>query len=332
MTSQLNSEVHGSRIGLTERIESKARTVAGMARNRLGLDGGTDDSLRLLTGAAAIHAQRAGRHTFRHLWDAEISVFSQWGEDGILTYLCDVLDLVKPRALELGAGNFTECNTRFLAEHRSASVVAVDGRSDLASTIRSLGLEWKTTVMALEQWITPDNVGDICSRARNFMGGIDILSLDIDGNDYWVAQALDLTSVSVIVVEYNAIFGSSVAVTVPRNDNFDRTQAHSSWLYFGASLRAFVDLFARRGFDLVGTNRVSTNAFFVRRDEAALMDFPLPDPESLAPYVDLRIRESRDLNGALNYLRGDARSEAIQDLALVDLDTNEPSTLHSLIR
>ena len=321
------AEVPAGRNTLVGRIEGTARTVVDLARNKLRSENEFTDRMRLMTGRAAIHAQRSARHTFKYLWDAEVSVYSQWGEDGILDYLCDGMDLVKPKALELGAGNFIECNTRFLAEHRSASVVAVDGRNDLASTIASLGLEWKTTVMALEQWITPGNVGEICARAREFMGGIDILSLDIDGNVYWVAETVDLTSISIIVVEYNAIFGATASVSVPRDDSFDRTEAHFSWLYYGASIRAFVDLFSRRGFDLVGTNRVGTNAFFVRRGVFTFENLSLPDPDDLVPYVDLRVRESRDRNGALNYLGGNARREVIKDLPFIDVNTREQTTL-----
>lgn len=327
MATQLDSKITASRNTLAGRLEGRARAAAGLARDRLRIEKGPSDSARLMNGTAAIHAQRSARHTFRHLWDAEVSVYSQWGEDGILDLLCDAFQLVKPKALELGAGNFSECNTRFLAEHRSASIVAVDGRTDLVSSIRSSDLEWKTTIMALEQWITPDNVEEICFLARDFMGGLDILSLDIDGNDYWVAQAIDLTSVSIIVVEYNAIFGGAAAVAVPRNDTFDRTQAHYSWLYFGASLRAFVDLFAQRGFDLAGTNRVGTNAFFIRRGQVVLPNLQLPRRDDLSPYVDLRLRESRDRDGKMTYLAGSARREVIKDLPLIDVNTGKATTL-----
>jgi hypothetical protein len=279
---------------------------------------------------AAILAQRAARGTFRHLWDSEVSVFSQWGEDGILDYLCEALDMVKPKALELGVGNYTECNTRFLAHYRSASVVAVDGRNDLIDTIGSLDLRWKTTIMALEQWITPDNVQEICAQARDFMGDIDILSLDIDGNDYWVAEAIDLTTVRMIVVEYNPVFGAGDPVSVPRNDTFNRSDAHYSCLYYGASLRAFIDLFSSRGFDLVGTNRVGSNAFFVRRNEASFDQLVLPDPQNLDRYVDWRVRESRSVNGELTFLTGSARREMIEDLPLVNVNTRSLTNLASL--
>src|ERR1700712_2670133 len=97
-------------------------------------------------GMPAILAQKAARPSFRHLWDAEVSVFSQWGEDGILDHLCDFTGLARPSVVEFGAADFQECNSRFLAEYRNANVLAVDGRPDLASTVNRLDVGWRSTV------------------------------------------------------------------------------------------------------------------------------------------------------------------------------------------
>jgi hypothetical protein len=283
---------------------------------------------QLRQGMPAILAQKAARPAFRRLWDAEVSVFSQWGEDGILDYLCDHLRLGRPSIVEFGAADFQECNSRFLAEYRNANVLAVDGRPDLRSTVNKLIVGWRTTVECVEAWITPDNADGMLTQARDAFGGVDIVSLDIDGNDYWVAESLDLAGVSVVVVEYQPLFGGALPVSVPRNDLFDRTKEHYSWLYYGASLRAFVDLFQARGFTFVGTNRPVNNAFFVRSDR--LGDFPLelPDPASdLAEYVDVRIRESRDRSGKLDHLSGQARVDVMADLPLVNTASGEVTTV-----
>jgi hypothetical protein len=125
------------------------------------------------------------------------------------------------------------------------------------------------------------------------------------------------------VIEYNPIFGATMSVSVPRDDHFDRTQAHSSWLYFGASIRAWVDLFSPQGFTLVGTNRAGNNAFFCQT--AQLNHIPLPpiDTSDLTPFVDWRVRESRDSHGNLSYLAGADRIQAIADLPLVDVTTGK---------
>ena len=284
-------------------------------------------------GMPAILAAKAARPAFRRLWDAEVSVFSQWGEDGILDYLCDFLGLGRPSVVEFGAADFQECNSRFLAEYRNANVFAVDGRPDLERTVHSLNVGWRTTVHAVQAWITPDNADGLLARARTEFGGVDIVSLDIDGNDFWVAQSLDLTGVSVVVVEYQPLFGAELPLSVPRNDAFDRTQEHYSWLYYGASLRAFIDLFAAQGLVFVGTNRPVNNAFFVRADRLEGFPLELPDVESgLAEYVDVRIRESRDREGNLDHLSGKARTDVMAEMPLVNTSTGEQTTVSAALR
>jgi hypothetical protein len=152
------------------------------------------------------------------------------------------------------------------------------------------------------------------------LGGVDLVSLDIDGNDYWVAASLSFEDVSIVVVEYNALFGPTHPVAVPRDDYFDRSKAHFSWLYYGASLRAFVELMWTRGFSFLGTNKACSNAFFVRRSQ--LIAFPLNPPSTdLECYTDCRVRESRDLSGKLSYLSRDRGLALIGHLPLIDTST-----------
>lgn len=300
------------------------RLVRRVLPHDLGLE---REQLAYRLGEVAALAQRAARPTFSDLWDAEFRVFSQFGEDGILDYLCDCLGLVKPRAVEFGAGNFSECNTRFLAERRSASVVAVDAREDLSTSLASRDLYWKTSVWPVQSWITPETAPEILRRAREQMGGVDVLSLDIDGNDYWVADALDFGEITLVVVEYNALFGARRAVSVPREDSFDRMAAHHTGLYFGASIRAWLHLFESRGYVFLGTNRVGNNAFFCRRERAPSVSLSLPDTTDLERYVDWRLRDSRDAAGALTYLTGPDRLRAIEHLQLVDVATGDRLTV-----
>lgn len=286
-----------------------------------------NDSLKFRIGEAALLSQKAASGAFVHLWDAEVQVYSQWGEDGILDFLCDCLGLAKPRVLELGAGNFAECNSRFLAEHRNASVVAVDARKDLSEIMRSIPLYWRTSLFPIEDWITPESAPLLLSKAKSLMSEVDIISLDIDGNDYWVAESLDMAGVQLFVVEYNALLGHEQPVTVPRDDRFDRATAHSTWLYFGVSLRAWVYLFEQRGFTFIGTNRAGCNAFFCESEQARKIPLSKPSTIDLAPYVDWRVRESRDPEGNLSYLAGPDRVDAIGSLPLVNVVTGEMTSV-----
>jgi hypothetical protein len=84
------------------------------------------NNLKFLLGQSAILSSRAASNNFKDLWDAEVKVYSQWGEDGILDYICEAIGISKPNVIEIGAGNFIECNSRFLAESRNANIIAVD--------------------------------------------------------------------------------------------------------------------------------------------------------------------------------------------------------------
>lgn len=287
---------------------------------------------KILMGTAAVNQNKFYNKQFKNLWDAEVRVFSQWGEDGILDYLCFELGLVKPKVLELGSGNFTECNSRFLAENLNASVVAVDSRRDLIPTLESLPVYWKTSILPINMWITPKTIIEIQEKALDFLEKIEIISLDIDGNDYWVAKNLDLSDVKIIVVEYNPLFGSEKAVSIPRKDDFDRTSAHFSNLYYGVSLKAWTNYFGEHNFKFIGTNRVGNNAFFIAGDYANNLSIPLPNLSDLEKYVDWRVRESRDKNGRLTYLSNTDRQRLIADMPLVNLETKEEIFVRDLIK
>lgn len=272
-------------------------------------------------GQTSIISSRAASHKFENLWDAEVKVYSQWGEDGILDFIFSKLGVLKPRVIEVGAGNFSECNSRFLAEFLNASVVAIDNRPDLIAEIDRSDLRWKTHIKGIQTWVTTKNINNLISEGHEFMGGVDLLSLDLDGNDYWILKEADLNSIKVVVLEYNPLFGSQKALTVLEEDSFDRTQKHYSWLYYGASLKAYVELMAEKGFKFIGTNRVGNNAFFVVNFSAHLVPFS-PNSEDVR-YFDWRIRESRDETVRLNYLSGLERQAEIATLPLLDINENE---------
>lgn len=265
------------------------------------------------------------------LSDYGFSVWSQTDEDGILCFLLTRLNLKKPRCLEIGAGNFLESNFRFLAEVMNASVVAVDAREDLEREVRKLSVAWLAPVVPLRTWVTPNNINEIMVHAASDIGEIDILSIDLDGNDYWVLEAASLDNVKLISVENNPLLKSSVPVSIPRNDQFYRFDAHHSGLYWGASLGAFVHLLTSRGFRLVGRNSKGFNAYFVKSEivenDALLNQF--------AGSIDLSsetwgIREGRDAAGKLTF---ENPAHSIKDagtLPLVNVATGEQITLATI--
>ncbi len=295
-------------MGIKRYLHSQARRM--ISRELQGL--------RFAIGQAAMLSSRMHSSNFQDLWDAEVKVYSQWGEDGILDYLCEKLKISKPSIIELGSGDFQECNSRFLFENRNANVFAVDARQDLDSSVATNNETWKSHFFSKQTWITPENVNALIGEATENTGFVDILSLDLDGNDFWILKNANLQGIRIVVVEYNPLFGSRSKVTVPRDDAFDRTTKHPSWLYYGASIQAFIELLQGKGFTFIGTNRVGNNAFFIASGFDEMV--PLRPRTNLSVYTDWRIREARSRSGELSLTSGLDRLKEISEMELVNLD------------
>jgi len=279
--------------------------------------------IKIMLGQQAILASRALYPNIKKLHDAEVKVFSQWGEDGVLEYLFTKLEISKPKIVEFGVGIFDECNSRFAAEFRNASVYMVDLNKDLISNVENKEIYWRNSLFPIIDRITPDSGLFHLKTAESIMEGIDVLSLDIDGNDYWVLKALDLEAVSIVVCEYNPIYGGEIACTIERDDEFDRAQAHYSWLHYGMSLRAAISLMESKEFIFIGSNRVGNNAFFLKKELVNLINIKLPDMSNLKEFTDWRIRESRDISGSLNYLGLQDSRKEIANCLVYDIENEK---------
>lgn len=208
--------------------------------------------------------------------DIEFSNNSQNGEDGILLYLFSLAGHGGRRAVEICAGNGVENNTANLVLHHDWSALMLDGDPELLKEGRSYYAQHKETCRIgprlAAEWITAENVNDLIQE-HGFGEDVDLLSLDMDGVDYWILTAIKLRP-RVIVLEYNNRIPADRTVTVPYQPNFAAAGgAFSGDGFFGASLGAFDKLLSNRGYRLVGANRQNTNAFFLREDV-------LPDREA----------------------------------------------------
>jgi hypothetical protein len=274
------------------------------------------DDWRMAIGDAGINSSLSAQHKFRYLWDSEVRVFSQNGEDGILNYICETLNLQKPSMIEIGAGNFTECNSRYLAEHRCANVLAVDAQRDLESVAKKLLIAAKTNIQILNTWVTTQNVNEIIDLGKSNFGSVDIFSLDLDGNDYWILNSANLEGIKVIIVEFNPLLSQKTPVSVPMDETFDRSAKHYSWTYYGANLYAFEYLLKSRGFEFIGTSRHGSNAFFVESSYRSKFDHLEIDLEISS---DVRARENRGLDGKLTFVSGRNRVSLIEDQVVIDV-------------
>ena len=261
-----------------------------------------------------------GRRPFE---EVEFKVFSQYGDDGIIQYLVQRLDIPHRTFVEFGVEDYRESNTRFLLMHDNWAGLVMDGSA--ANVERIVRSEYypQHELAARAAFVDCDNVNALVASA-GFPRDLGLLHIDVDGNDYWLWECLEAVAPIVVVLEYNAVFGAERAITIPYDAAFQRTRAHPSNLYFGASLAALVRLSQRKGYAFVGCNSAGNNAYFVRRDRMNALVRELSVAEG---YVRSCFRESRDAGGMLDFATGDARLERIRGLPVVDLDTGQVEPL-----
>ena len=222
----------------------------------------------------------------------EFSAFSQWGEDGIIASLVQTIKVGPKVFVEFGVEDYSEANTRFLAEYDNWTGLVMDASPENIARVRASEVCWRHNLRAVEALITRDNVNTLISE-NGINGEIGLLSIDIDGNDYWVWDIIDVIKPTIVVIEYNYRFGSEHAVTIPYDQNFRRGTRYPIF-YFGASLKALCLLGARKGYAFIGCNSNGVNAFFVRRTK---LNGSIKELTAEEGYVAGTFSESRDERG-----------------------------------
>jgi hypothetical protein len=260
---------------------------------------------------------RQTRGTFDgNLRGAEFRVFSQWGEDGIIQAIIETVRPAVRTFIEFGVHDYRESNTRFLLVNNNWSGLVIDGGQANVDTIRKDPIYWQHNLKAECQFITRDNIDSIFQRC-GIAGEIGLLSIDIDGNDYWVWKDLKTVNPAIVIVEYNSRFGADRAVTTPYAPGFVRAEAHYSQIYCGASLKAMWLLAREKGYVLVGCNSAGNNAFFVRRD---LLVAPLKERTVSEAFVASQYREARNQDGNLAFLSAEDEKRLLASLPVVDVE------------
>lgn len=303
------------------------RIDAVLSRSMSTLRQQLDDSMILQGRALAM--QNTLRAPLASIQDAEFKVFSQFGEDGILQYLIAETGIRRDEQVfvEFGVQNYVESNTRFLLMNNHWKGMIIDGSREYMDFVRSQDIYWRHDLTAVDAWIDRDNINQLIGDA-GISGDIGVLSVDIDGNDYWVWERIEVVRPVIVVVEWNSVFGPEHAISVPYDRAFQREKAHHSNLFWGASIRAFASLGARKGYALMGSNAVGNNLFFVRSDRLGRL-LPLSVSDA---YVESRFRDSRDSGGKLNFLGGVRRRQEILDVPLIQVESGATTTLRELDR
>jgi hypothetical protein len=217
----------------------------------------------------------------------ELSIASQNGEDGILFFLFSLIGSTNRYFVEFGIEDGRECNTANLSIHFGWRGLLIEGSAEYSARARAYYdaqlREDRERVQIANALIQPDNINRLFTE-KKVPPEIDLLSIDIDGNDYWVWHALDATSPRVVVIEYNASFGPERSLTVEYDPAFDRWKKHDSGYYHGASLSALNKLANAKGYALVGCDRRGVNAFFVQEDALTAPLRKLPPQEAFFPH------------------------------------------------
>ncbi len=252
------------------------------------------------------------------LSDVDYKIFSQNGEDGILDYLLTSLAIENPKFLEIGVGDFTECNTRFIFDRCSAKGTIIDCINNFEEKVKKNVELWKGDLKIINKKINSENISDLIENSDCFFN-LDIFSLDIDGIDYWVLNELPVKFSKIAVIEYNANFGPTLEISVPNIKNFNRTEYHYSNLCFGASLRAIINLMKSKGFKFIGVNKSCINAFFINEDFIQDLSLETVNERNLENFTNSNYRESRSFEGKLTFLSGKNKINEIRNCDVINL-------------
>ena len=222
--------------------------------------------------------------------DVEFRAYSQFGEDGILLYLFSALGTTNKKCVEICGGAGYD-NTANLIINHGWNGLFFEGSEKNIRTGQQFYTRCADTKLwppkLVQAWITAENINELLEK-QGYTGEIDLLSLDMDGVDYWVWKAIEVISPRVVVLEYNNALGPELSVTIPYNLSFVKDSNSVPALiaqgrrvvntfagkpiadridnYYGASLAAFAKLGKQKGYRLVGCERFGYNAFFVRSD------------------------------------------------------------------
>ncbi len=199
------------------------------------------------------------RHLVPHGW----KTYSQTDEDGIIAEIFRRIGTTNQRFIEFGTETGVECNTMNLLVQGWSGLWLDGSPQNIQAITDRLGpYQAAGQLTAAQAFITAENINDLFTE-NGFTGEIDLLSIDIDGNDYWVWQAINVVKPRVVIIEVNTIWRPPVSVVQPYHANYMWDGATN---YFGASLKALEKLGTIKGYSLVGVGYGGGNAFFVRND------------------------------------------------------------------
>ena len=303
--------------GLTQQHQQNIISSNDLSKLNRGIE-----EVKLLNAKILSHQNNLAQdEILTNLNKAEFKVFSQWGDDGIIQFLVDYLQPENNIFIEFGVEDYEEANSRFLMINNCWKGLVMDSSQEHINHIKNSNVYWKYQLEAIPAFVNRNNINNLL---QSYLKGsyADLMIIDIDGNDYWIWDAIDVTNPTIVIVEYNSLFGCDRAITIPYSDNFLRTKSHYSNLYYGASLPAFFHLAKQKGYQLIACNSNGNNAYFVRADKMKKL-------KALEPSQAFRaasFRESRTVDHQLSYLNAAAAQQLLSGLPVYNVMTGKEET------
>lgn len=212
------------------------------------------------------YRQQALSGQLPQLSETGFRVFSQFEEDGKLLFLFSLLGMNKPVFVEFGSDDGVNSNSANLYFHFGWTGLFIDGNARAIERGKRFFGRYPhphfTPPVFVNSMITAENINALISE-NGFSGEIGLLSIDIDGNDYWVWKAIDVVQPQVVIIETHVEFGMR-DIIVPYDPHYMFPGKHP--LYHGASPVAMCKLAAKKGYRLVGANDRGFNLIFLRND------------------------------------------------------------------
>lgn len=275
------------------------------------------DDLLLLTAQQTIKSNNR-LPNITSLAEVEFRVYSQWGDDGIIQYMINKIPVANRVFIEFGVENYRESNTRFLLMNNNWRGLVFDGAAKHIKTIQEDEIYWRYDLTARHEFITKENINALLER-EGFTGNIGILHIDIDGNDYWVWDAITVADPDIFIVEYNSLLGYERSIVVPYQSDFSIDSAHYSRVYYGASIAAFHALAKKKGYFFVGCNSAGINAYFVKNTFKDL----IAEVSIEKGYVRSASRQTRDDKGNLSFLSFDKAAGLLKGLPVYNTESEK---------
>jgi hypothetical protein len=216
-------------------------------------------------------SKQTGVAPYSDIKDAGFRVYSQFEEDGIILYVLSMIGFKTRRVVEMCCGDGTECMATNLILNHGFEGFLFDGSESKVCAAKAFFAGKKDCLLyqpfVTHAWITAENVNDLNINA-GCKGEIDLLSLDMDGNDYWIFKALDVVQPRLIIAECNNVIPTNRSLTIEYDPNFTNPAPGGHFTaHAGMSALAMQKLCKQRGYRMIGAHRHGFNVLFLKSGE-----------------------------------------------------------------